>query len=138
MDSITILLIVATFIFWGVGTFLTKLATNKIGALGLPWNILGYLPIIIYSLLIFKLKPLIQAERSGIGLAFFSGVIGSLGLISFYSLLTKAEATTIVPLTALYPILTIALAFLFLHETVTASKTIGIVLSLIAIYFLSK
>jgi len=139
MDLITFLIVSGTFIAWGSGLFIAKLAANRIGGQGVFWDILGCAPIIIiYSLIVFKFKNLIQADKFGICLAFLAGAIGSFGGIGLYFLLTRTEATTIAPLTALYPALTVVLAFIFLHESATPTKIIGIILSLIAIYLLSK
>ena len=139
MDLLTLLVVIATFVSWGVGSFIAKLATNRIGAKSAFFDILGYAPaVIIYSLILFKLKNLIQADKIGAGLAFLAGTIGSFGLIGFYFLLSRAEASAIIPLTALYPALAAVLAIIFLHESITSEKLLGIILSLIAIYLLSK
>lgn len=139
MDSTTLLIVIGTFVSWGVGSFIAKLATNRIGAQSVFWDMLGYAPaVVIYSLIGFKLHNLIQGDKIGIGLAFLAGATGAFGLIGFYFLLSRAEASTIVPLTALYPALTALLAIVFLHESVTLTKVVGVVLSLIAIYLLSR
>jgi len=139
MDLTTLLAVIVTFVGWGVSSFISKLAANRIGAKGVFWEMIGYAPaVILYSLIVFKLKNLVQADKLGIGLAIFTGAVGSFGWIGWYFLLTKGEASTVVPLTALYPALTAVLAFIFLHESVTSSKLLGILFSLIAIYLLSK
>jgi transporter family protein len=139
MDLTTFLIVIVTFISWGVGTFISKIAANKIGAQSVFWHLLGYAPAVtIYSIIVFKLRNLVGADRIGIGLAILAGVVGSFGAIGFYFLLKRAEASTITPLTALYPALTAVLAFIFLHESVNLTKLLGIALSLIAIYLLSK
>lgn len=139
MDSTTLLVVIVTFTSWGVCSFISKLATNRIGAKSVFWDMVGYAPaVIVYSLIVFKLKNLVQADKLGIGLAILSGAVGSLGLIGWYFLITKGEASTMVPLTALYPALTAVLAFIFLHESITLSKLLGILFSLIAIYLLSR
>ena len=46
----------------------------------------------------------------------------------------RAKAATVVPLTALSPIVTIALAALFLGETLNRIQMVGVSLSLVAIY----
>jgi len=140
MDSTTILIAIVTFVSWGVGSFIAKLSTNRIGEQAVLWDILGYAPvIIIYSLIVFKLSAIVQqSDKLGIGLGLLAGIVGSFGLIGLYMLLNRAEASSVIPLTALYPALTAILAFIFLHESVTFTKITGIVLSLIAIYLLSK
>ena len=142
MDSITFLIVITTAISWGVGSFVAKLATNRIGNQGVFWDVIAYaLVIIIYGLIVFKFENLSQIARTnklGILLAFLAGLMSSLGMIGYYVLLTRAEASTIVPFTALYPVITITLAIIFLRESLTTTKLLGIILSLIAVYFLSK
>ncbi len=139
MDSVTLLVVIGTFLSWGVGALIAKLAANRIGTQSVFWELVGYVPaILIFSLTVFRLRNLIEGDRVGIGLAIAAGAIGSLGAVGFYFLLTRAEASTVTPLTALYPALTAVLAFIFLHESITPAKALGIILSLIAIYLLSK
>jgi len=139
MDMATLLVVIITFVSWGVGSFIAKLATNRIGPQGIFWDVIGYVPaVIIYSLLVFKFQNLVQMDKFGIGLAFLSGAIGSVGAVGFYILLSKAEVSTMAPLAALYPALTAVLAFVFLRESVTLTKLLGIFFSLVAIYLLSK
>lgn len=139
MDLTTFLIAIAIFVSWGVGSFLAKLAANRIGTQSAFWDLVGYVPaIFIYSLIVFKVKNLLAADKLGIGFAVLAGAIGALGVVGFYFLLSRAEASVVVPLTALYPALTAILAIIFLHESINATKLLGIVLSLIAIYLLSK
>lgn len=122
-----------TLISWGIGSFIAKLATNRIGTKTVFWDMLGYFPtVIIYCLLVFKTKSLFSGDRLGVIFGVLSGIIGSFGLIGFYILLSKKEASAAVPMTAIYPALTAILAFIFLKEQLTLAKGVGIVLSTIA------
>ena len=142
MDLISILVVVGIFVSWGVGSFLAKLAADKIGTQSVFWDTIGYIPVLfIYSLIFLKFKNIIlqfQTEKTGAILALLAGAIGSLGAVGFYFLLTRTDVSVIVPLTALYPALTAVLAIVFLHESINLTKISGIILSLIAIYLLSK
>ena len=107
MFNKTFFLAILALVSWGVGSFIAKLSTNRIGEKAVFWDILGYAPfIIIYSIFVFKLKNLILADKAGIFLGFLAGVIGSFGMLAFYILLTRKDASVAVPLTALYPALT--------------------------------
>jgi bacterial/archaeal transporter family protein len=135
----TFLIFLMTFVSWGVGSFVAKLAANRIGGKSVFWDLLAYFPaIFIYCMLAYKAKELWSVDKSGIALAMLAGLIGSFGAIGFYLMITKGETSNMVPLTALYPALTVLLGFLFLHETITTEKVVGILFSLIAIYLLSK
>ncbi len=139
MDIKTVLIFFITFVGWGLGTFFGKLATNKIGEKAVFWDILGYtFGVIIYSFIAFKASELFRVEKSGIIWAVLAGLSGAAGLVGFYILLAKNEASTIVPMTALYPALAVVLGIVVLHEGVTLNKILGIVLSLVAIYLLNR
>lgn len=138
MDRLTFIITLITLASWGTSSFIDKLATNRIGMKTAFWNSLIYLPLVlIYVLFSYKLKELFTADKLGIWLALLSGIVGSAGFIGFYLLLTRKDASTAVPLTALYPALTAILAFIFLRESLTLLKVAGIVLAMLAVYFLS-
>lgn len=140
MDSRAIFLLIITFLGWGLGTFFSKLATDKIGANKAAfWDIIAYfISVILFYLASTRLSTMFNLTKSGFILAVLAGLFGAAGFIGFYSLLAKSEASTIIPLTALYPILGVILGIFILHESVTATKIIGITLSLAAIYLLNK
>jgi transporter family protein len=75
-----------------------------------------------------------QSSKSGIRHAFAAGVLTSLGNVAYYALLNNGKVATLVPLTAVYPIVTVVLAFVFLRERLTALQCFGILLSFAAIY----
>lgn len=138
MDLKTFLFALMSLLSWGVGSFISKLATNRIGEKAVFWDLVGYAPaLIIYSLIAYKLKNIFYLDKTGIILAVISGIIGSFGLIGFYLVLTRKDASAAVPLTALYPALTAILAFIFLKESLTIAKVVGIILSVFALYLLS-
>lgn len=141
MDSTSALITVVIFLSWGLGSFLAKIAADKIGNQSVFWDVLGYTPaVVIFCLVFFKFQNLIiqfNENKEAALLACLAGAVGSLGAISFYYLLTRDEASKMVPLTALYPVVTVILAILFLKESVTFAKIAGVFFSLIAIYLLS-
>lgn len=140
MDLKTFIIALISLVSWGMGSFIAKLATNRIGERAVFWDMLGYAPVVvIYSIIAFKIKNLFSADinREGIILAILAGMIGSFGLVAFYFLLTKKDASNAVPLTALYPALTAILAFIFLKEKLTLIKAAGILLATFALYLLS-
>src|SRR5262249_38674411 len=67
--------------------------------------------------------------------AFGAGVITCLGNISYYDVLNRgAKASMVVPLTGLYPLVTVLLALVVLKEHLNLIQGLGIALSLVAIY----
>lgn len=74
----------------------------------------------------------------GIIPAFFTGVLGYLGLIFFMYAVRQGEKLSIIaPITALYPAVTIALAMIFLKERLNFVQVTGILLALISIFLIS-
>jgi len=123
---------------WGIGSFIAKLATNRIGTRSFFFDLLGYaVTAAIFSIVMFKPTYIYSTEKVGAFLGFIAGATGAFGGIAFYYLLTKKDASMAVPLTALYPALTVLLAILFLRESITLTKVLGILFSLVAIFLLS-
>ena len=138
MDAFTLTTAFISLLGWGVGSFIAKLATNRIGEKAMFWDMLGYAPVVfIYCLLAFRVKDVISVDRQGMILGLLAGFIGSFGVIFFYLLLTRKDASSAVPITALYPALTAILAIIFLKEPLTWIKAVGIGLSAVALILLS-
>ena len=120
---------------WGVWALLSKLIGDALSpGQSQALSTIGLVPVIIG--LAFSRKLGASGERRrGIVLAFGAGVLTCIGNIAYYGVLNSgAKAATVVPLTAMYPLVTMLLAVLLLKETLNRVQVIGIVLSLIAIY----
>jgi len=52
--------------------------------------------------------------------------------LTFFAALDLGKTSTVVTLSALYPLVTILISIAFLHERLTARQAVGIVLALIA------
>lgn len=116
-----------------MGGFLAKLATNRIGSRAVFWDLVGYAIVAVsYSAAFYQPSKMLTDDKVGIAIAVLAGAVGSTGGVAFYLLMAKKDASTVVPLTALYPALTAVLAILFLREQVTIQKIIGIGLALAA------
>jgi uncharacterized membrane protein len=76
-----------------------------------------------------------RRERRGCILAVLSGLVGSFGNLAFYRLMSAGQsAATVVPLTSLYPLVTVVLAVLLLKERLNLVQAGGVALALVAIY----
>jgi transporter family protein len=137
MDLNSLLLVLFVFTAWGLDTFFSKLAANRIAGQSSLWYALGFvLPIIVYAWFAFGRRGLALQSRSGVALSLLAGAFCGAGMIGFLILLSRNPATTVVPLTGLYPALTAVLAVVFLRESITVPKVLGIVLSMAAVYLL--
>jgi bacterial/archaeal transporter family protein len=123
-------------VFWGVVGLFQKLGTNRISARSLMvWLMTGFLILLPWFLHRAHMAALDSRDYL-IGIS--AGVINSLGSwFLFASLEEGAKATVAVPLTALYPLITILLARGFLGETLTNPQWWGIGIALLAGVFLS-
>ncbi len=125
-------------IFWGIWGLLSTVASGILPALMVQvLSSFGLIPVAI--LLLFS-KNLGEFNRLGKGAvsAFAAGVLGGTGnLALFQSLRLEGEASVIIPLSGMYPLVTVIVAKLFLKERINGVQVIGIVLSLVAIYLFS-
>lgn len=69
--------------------------------------------------------------------AVLAGVLGGISYIFFMKALETGKASVVLPLTTLYPAVTVVLAMIILKEGITITQAIGIVLALIAIILFS-
>lgn len=122
-------------ISWGVWAIFSKLIGEGLTANhSQALSTLGLVPVIIALGLSKKLKA--TGNRTwGAALALGAGVLTCLGNAAYYDVLNRgAKAATVVPLTALYPLVTILLAVVFLREKLNSFQLVGLGLSLAAIY----
>ncbi len=123
---------------WGVWGVLSKVIGESLSPAHIQAiSTIGMLPIIAI------LAGLGRSDHSGnprlgIALAIAAGVVSCLGNMPFYGLLAGgAKAATVVPLTALYPLVTIVLAVALLGERLNRIQLLGVVISLTAVYMLN-
>jgi transporter family protein len=128
------LLTVAT---WGVWSFLNTLLADAITspALGQAVTTIGILPVLLL-LNAMKDSPVSGNRRLGIWLALGSGIVSCLGNIANFDVLSRgAQAAAVIPVTALYPVVTVLLAVPVLKERVSLLQWLGIAASIVSIYF---
>lgn len=117
--------------FWGLWGFLPKITTGYIAPRSaIVYEVLGGLLLgaIVLSLLHFKL----DVHPKGIALAITTGMLGFLGAFCFLTAVAKGPVTLVASVSALYPVVSIALANFFLQETVTLRQGVGIALALLS------
>jgi transporter family protein len=122
---------------WGVWGFLSKAAAQQVPPPAVYLlSITGHLAVIGYLGLTGGL--VIPWQPVGLGLALAGGICMAFGLLSFFKALAAGPAVEVVPLTALYPLVTVALSWAVLHESLTPRRLAGIALALVAVWLLSK
>jgi transporter family protein len=128
-----------TILAWGSWGVFSKLAVERIDQQVLVWGSLIVVPIVfvVYLAASRQLVPL-EMNGAGIGYAMLGGVGAAVGTVGFYMLLSRERVSLAVPLTSLYPAVTVLLSFLFLKEHLGGSHVLGILCALTAMYLLSR
>lgn len=81
-------------------------------------------------------KPTLNFSQGGV-YAILAGLSSAVAFIAFYIALSQRRASLVVPITSLYPVVTIILAMLLLHESINLIHGIGIAFAIAAIILLS-
>jgi len=122
--------LIATFLFGVVG-ILQKLGSNRVNASSLlVWVMVGY---VVALPLFWQGSGLGSLSKRDLFLGITAGAVNGLATWFLFAALERgAKASIAIPLTALYPMLTVAFAFLFLHERLAILDWIGVLLAVTA------
>lgn len=120
---------------WGLWAIISRLIGEAVtAAQSQALSTLGLIPVMI-ALGCSKRLTASGSRRRGICNAFIAGALACAGNVAYYHALNVGgKASTVVPLTALYPLITVVLAVAVLRERLNAIQLCGIVLSLVAIW----
>lgn len=126
-----------TVVLWGAWGLQSKLVVDRIS----PWMNqvlfpLGLLPLMLV-MLFFRRFAGEHSKRAGASWAFLTGVLGGVGNIAFYLALLDGKVSVVVPLTGLFPLVTVAAARLLLKEQISRLQMLGLFVAAAAIYLLS-
>jgi len=122
---------------WGVWGFLSKVAARQLPPQAVYLlAICGHAVVLGYLWLGRGLA--IPWHPWGLTAALAAGVFMAFGLLCFFQALAAGAATVVVPLTALYPLVTVILSWAVLREDLTPRRLAGIGLALLAGWLLSK
>lgn len=127
-----------TTIFWGVWGAFIEIPEKS----GFPAT-LGY---VVWSLTmipcaLFALKRInwkLEHDKRSILLGSAVGLLGAGGQLLLFQALRQGPAYIVFPIISLYPVLTIFLSLVFLKERTHVRQWIGIILALLAMFFLSN
>ena len=124
-------------LLWGFWGFFSKLATNAIRDVDAAvYQAVGNILIVAVAAFFVRFQP--KGESSGILYAVLSGASAALATFFFFAAITRGRSSVVVSMTALYPLVTLALSVIFLHEVVTLKQLLGVGLALGAIVLLSS
>jgi len=118
---------------WGV---LVKIASQYLSPKSLfVFQVSGSLVAGLIVLTLLQFKPEIHGR--GIFFSILATIVGTLSGLFYLYAISKEKISVIAPITALSPVITIFLAYLFLKEPITLREGIGMVLAILAILMLS-
>jgi len=126
----------AALLCFGLWGFFPKLAVTYLDPRSASfYQSLGSLLVGLLVLASLKFSPAFHAK--GVLFAVLTGMAGVTGTLFFFAAASRGRISLVVSLTALYPLITILLAALFLKEPLTLKHLAGMLCALAAILLLS-
>jgi len=117
------------FVLWGLWSFFPKITTKYISPRSaILFEVLGGMLVAIIVLFSLKFKPDIHPK--GVLLAISTGILGFAGAFCYLYAASKGPISLIAVVSALYPVIAIVLAVIFLNESISIKQGVGIVLGL--------
>jgi len=130
-------LTLAAMLMWGFWGFFSKLATQALRDVDAAiYQGVGSFLVMVLAAMVFRFQP--SGKPINILFALLSGFSATLATFFFFAAITRGRSVVVVSMTALYPLVTLALSVLFLHEVVTFKQLLGVGLALGAIVLLSS
>ncbi len=122
---------------FGLWGFFSGLTVNHIDARSaLIFQTLGVTFTGLIALALMHFRP--ATDLRGIGLAILTGMAYGLGCLFYFFAAERGKITTVVTLTALYPLITILLSWGLLKEGVNLRQALGILLAIAAIILMNS
>ena len=122
--------------WWGLWGFLSKIGSAVASPLQMQVLFtLGMLP--VAAGMLFAMRGKLDRDRVGISYGLLSGIATGLGTLGYFAALRKQDASVVTPLTGVFPILTVVLAFAVLRERLNKVQMVGMFLALASIVILS-
>jgi transporter family protein len=122
---------------WGIWGVFSKVATQHLGPqVAYLIGIFGYVP--VFGILLYETGGNIPWQPWGWAIALAAGMSTGFGLFFFFRALSTGNASVVVPLTSLYPVVTVLLSWLFLGENPSPRQWTGLVLAMAAVWLLSE
>ena len=121
---------------WAGWAFLPKIALQHLDAKSiLIYEVLGGLTIAL--LILVNLNYKLELDLKFGSIAFASGMLNILGVLCYLQAISKGKISLVSTISALYPLLVIILAWLFLQESLTAKQFLGAGFAILAIILLT-
>ena len=126
-------------LLWGSAPVLEKLGLVKISPLaGLAIRTITItIILVVIALFTDMAKEIVRVDSRSLFFLVVSGIIaGLLGMLAYFKALKCWEASRVVPIVGSYPLFAFLFALLFLGETLTLQKALGVILVVSGVFLL--
>ena len=121
---------------WGFWGFLPKLTVRYLPPRdAVIYEILGGVLLAVILMVIYG--PRLQTDWRGVALSAVTGLVGFVGALLYLRAVVNGPVSLVTTISALYPVLVIAMAYFFLGETINLRQGIGVVMAMTAIYLIA-
>ena len=125
-----------TLLCWGLWGVFSKLASNY----SRPRQTLIFqaVGVVAFALLVLFMEQFqLQRTAPGFWWSAAAGFVNFVGFLFFFAAVQKGKVSTVISLSSLYPVITIALSMLLLHEKITKREGLGIAFAITACWLLA-
>lgn len=139
MSNLVLALIAGT--MNGLGDFFSKLTAGKISPYlaGILLSLFSAITVAVYLVFVKGLSGNTFITKQGFVYAALGGVAIGVGVIFFFLLMNRAAISTVQPIVKSAVVLAaVILGIIVLREKVSVMQIIGMLLSIVGIYFLTK
>jgi bacterial/archaeal transporter family protein len=120
-----------TLLAWGVWGFFSKLASSHARPRQtLLFQAAGVMAFGFLVLLLERFR--IEWSPQGFGWSAAAGFVNFMGFLAFFAAVEKGKVSTVIAMSSLYPVITIVLSMVFLHERISSREGLGIAFALLA------
>jgi transporter family protein len=125
-----------TILTWGVWGVFSKLAsTYARPRQTLLFQVVG---VVAFGLVVLSMERFhIEWSPQGFGWSAAAGFVNFVGFLAFFAAVEKGKVSTVIAMSSLYPVITIVLSVLFLHEKISSREGLGIACALLAGFLLA-
>jgi transporter family protein len=123
-------------LLWGLWGFLSKI--GSVAANPPQMQILftlGMLP--VAGTMLLQSREKLDGHLGGIAFGLLCGIATGAGTLGYYAALRLQSASVVTPVTGLFPVITVILAFVLLRERLNKVQMAGLLLALASVVILS-
>jgi len=128
-----------TAVFWGIAPLFEKTGLERVEPMVVVLIRCILLITVLTSVLSWqgKLQTLLQVDTYSLIFILLGGLFSAvLAQVTYFYALKHGQASQIIPLVCVYPLITVLLSVLFLGEKFTFDKIVGTCLVILGIFFL--